>query len=109
MLFVGLLVVVALVVTWVYGILDVATADASAVRLLPQKVWLAVVVVGLSLGAVAWLLLGRPARATPPDPDRGQAPPVGPDDDADFQAKLRDRVREQRRRAEEQRRRREQD
>lgn len=104
MLFVGLLIVVALVVTWVYGILDVATADASAVRLLPRKAWWAVVVLGLTPGAVAWLLLGRPAGSPPTGPTRSQAPPAGPDDDADFQAKLRDRVREQRRRAEEQRR-----
>jgi hypothetical protein len=55
----GLLFLVALAV-WLYCVLDAATADREQVRLLPKGLWVAIVVLTLEFGAIAWLLWGRP-------------------------------------------------
>ena len=47
---------------WVWAILDVVSTDAEACRTLPKVVWLIVVFVLLDIGAVAWVLFGRPAK-----------------------------------------------
>jgi hypothetical protein len=72
-------VVVALVI--IYCVVEVAQSDPQRVRLLPRWLW-ATLIIGLpGIGAIGWLLLGRPvsSRATPP---RGR--PKAPDDDPDF-------------------------
>jgi len=71
-----------MVIVWVFSVIDVLTTDAAEVRSLPKWAWIAIVVVGFVVGAVAWLLVGRPARPGPgggrPDArarrERGAAP-----------------------------------
>ncbi|MFT4216653.1 MAG: PLDc N-terminal domain-containing protein [Micropruina sp.] len=71
------LVVLALLV--VYCLVEVAQADPDRVRQLPRWLWVAVIILLPGLGAIAWLLVGRPVRREPP-PRR----PRAPDDDPDF-------------------------
>lgn len=104
-LFLGVIGLAGLVL-WLYCLFDVVTTPREDVRTLPKLSWIAVVVLFLVFGAVAWLLTGRPrteavgstsmARPAPPDhttagPDRerrGQRPPLGPDDDPEFMRRL---------------------
>jgi|SRR5689334_11401245 hypothetical protein len=48
---------------WVWAIFDVISTDESMVRNLPKFAWLFIVIFLSSIGALAWLLLGRPERA----------------------------------------------
>jgi hypothetical protein len=63
----GGLILVGLLLFWLWAIYDVATTEPSQVRNLPKVMWILVVVllmpVTLDLGAILWLLLGRPVRA----------------------------------------------
>ena len=45
---------------WVWAIFDVISSDEAMVRNVPKLVWLLLVVFLSTIGAVAWLLLGRP-------------------------------------------------
>jgi len=104
----GILFLVALAV-WLYCLLDAITADREQVRRLPKGVWIAIVVLTFEVGAIAWLIWGRPrgggsARARPrlgssgrtAWPTRPGAPPrsgsfgrpLAPDDDPEFLARL---------------------
>ena len=49
---------------WLWAIFDVITTDESLVRNLPKFVWLMIVIFLSSIGALAWLLLGRPENAS---------------------------------------------
>ncbi len=53
-----------LIAFWVWAILDVISTDESMCRNLPKTVWLMVVIFLSGLGALAWLLLGRPENAS---------------------------------------------
>ena len=48
---------------WIWAIFDVISTDESLVRNLPKMVWLLLVIFLSSIGALAWLLLGRPEHA----------------------------------------------
>ena len=48
---------------WLWAIFDVISTDESMVRNLPKVVWLLLVIFLSSIGAMAWLLLGRPEHA----------------------------------------------
>src|SRR5438046_731194 len=53
---------------WLYCLYDVITTDEALVRNLPKMVWLLLVLFLFDIGALAWILLGRPQRwqfATP--------------------------------------------
>ena len=52
-----------MLVAWVWGLYDVATTPAAAVRNLPKVAWLLIVLVLSFLGVLAWLALGRPQGA----------------------------------------------
>ena len=105
------LVVLAL---WLYCILDVITTDEAMVRNLPKMAWVFIVIFLLEIGAIAWLIAGRPqARqasmpykgntGVPPEYDRpGRASANNPDDDAAWLAQLKARAEEQRKKAAEQ-------
>ncbi|MDP9442077.1 MAG: PLDc N-terminal domain-containing protein, partial [Actinomycetota bacterium] len=54
----------AIVVLWVWAVLDVISTDESLCRNLPKTMWLMVVIFLSGLGALAWLLLGRPENAS---------------------------------------------
>jgi hypothetical protein len=99
---------------WLFCVLDVITSDESAVRNLPKLMWVVIVIFLFDIGAIAWLIAGRPQAAkqslpykgntgVPPEYDRpGRAAASSPDDDAAFLLQLRERAEAQRKAAAEQ-------
>ena len=105
----GILFLVALAV-WLYSVLDAMTADRELVRGLPKGAWIAVVLLTFEIGAIAWLVWGRPRGTAPRARPRlgstgrtawparpagrpgsgafGPPGPVAPDDDPEFLARL---------------------
>ena len=82
---------------WIYCIFDVIAAEDALVRNLPKMAWLIVVIIIPTAGAVAWLVLGRPPNVSfrPGSSDyRAPRRPVGPEDAADFPARMDDRLRD---------------
>jgi signal transduction histidine kinase len=90
---------------WVYCLFDVIMSDDSRVRNLPKLTWIFVVLVTSGVGAVAWLVAGRPqgpARSLPYKGNNGTAFPeyerpgrfvaTNPDDDAAFLRQVRERA-----------------
>lgn len=71
--------VVLLALLVVYCLIEVAQADPDRVRALPRWLWVALIILLPGVGAIAWLIVGRPLRTQPP-PRR----PRAPDDDPDF-------------------------
>ena len=51
---------IVLVGLWVFAIFDVISTPDGATRNLPKMVWLLIVFALPDIGAIAWLLLGRP-------------------------------------------------
>ncbi len=116
----------ALLITalWLFCLIDVITTPDGATRNLPKIAWVFIVILLFDLGAIAWLVAGRPWQETTrrmpyrgnsgrdvalryPEYDRpGRSVPSNPDDDDVFLAGLRARAEEQRRRAAEEARRR---
>lgn len=103
-------------VLWLFCLFDVITTDAGLVRNLPKLVWLFIVLLLFDLGAILWLIAGRPWKSSTaglpykgntgryPEYDRpGRRVASNPDDDEAFLRGLRERAEEQRRRAAEQR------
>jgi hypothetical protein len=92
----GGLVGILLLALWVYCIFDVVSTDESLMRNMPKVLWLVVVILLPTVGAVAWLLLGRPIGAglrpgdtTPHRPaPRPAQRSLAPDDDPSFLARL---------------------
>jgi hypothetical protein len=92
----GLFFVVSLIF-WLWAIFDSITSAADRVRNLPKIAWVIIVLIFLEVGALAWLLLGRPREQTGsgrtsgfrsiPGP-RPRSGPIGPDDDPDFLGKI---------------------
>jgi hypothetical protein len=68
----GILFIVMLAV-WLYCLLDAITSDETQVRSLPKVLWVLIVLFTFEIGAVLWLLLGRPRKAD--RPARGARPP----------------------------------
>jgi Phospholipase_D-nuclease N-terminal len=105
----GVLFIVMLAL-WLYCLLDAITSDENQVRSLPKVVWVLIVLFTFEIGAVLWLLFGRPRRSAGASPGPGRARRVGrgdawsswprssdgtgradrpaPDDDPDFLAGL---------------------
>ena len=54
---------VVLFALWVYAVLDVIATDSMLVRNLPKTTWLLLVLFVPSVGAIAWIALGRPPYA----------------------------------------------
>ncbi|MFF2554117.1 PLDc N-terminal domain-containing protein [Nocardia sp. NPDC058058] len=54
---------------WVYCLIDIITCDDAGVRHLPKGGWLLIVLFIPTIGALLWLLLGRPEHQ-----GRGPAP-----------------------------------
>ncbi|MEP6599248.1 MAG: PLD nuclease N-terminal domain-containing protein [Actinomycetota bacterium] len=100
----GLLTLIAVGV-WLWAVFDSITAPADRIRALPKAIWVIIVLLFSTLGAIAWFAFGRP-RATARTPGGGvgrmlggssAGPPprrsVAPDDDPDFLRRLRDEMR----------------
>jgi hypothetical protein len=47
---------------WIWALLDVVTTDSEQCRNLPKLAWLIVVFLLADIGALAWVLLGRPSK-----------------------------------------------
>jgi hypothetical protein len=102
---------------WVYCLLDVIMTEEHRVRNLSKAVWVAVVLVTFEVGAVAWLVAGRPrsgsrdlrykgnagrAARQYPEYDRpGRFAATNPDDDEAFLRQVRERAEQQTRAARE--------
>ena len=82
---------------WIWAVLDVIATDSIVVRNLPKGTWLFLVIVIPTVGAVAWLALGRPVEAdfslggqrTRPyeyNPERSRRSVRGPEDDPSWNA-----------------------
>ena len=76
------LVPVLLIAIQIYGLIDCAQREDSDVRSLPRWGWLIIIVLIPTLGAVAYLIAGRPKR--PGNGGRKPKRSIAPDDDPDF-------------------------
>jgi hypothetical protein len=54
----------ALLGLWIYCVFDVITTDDALIRNLPKLLWLAIVVFIPDIGSIAWLVAGRPPKAS---------------------------------------------
>ena len=93
----GGLIGILLVALWAYCIFDVISTDEALMRNMPKVLWLVLVILIPTVGALAWLMLGRPIGAglrpgdTSTRPERQPRPaprPLAPDDDPSFLARL---------------------
>src|SRR5688500_1968191 len=96
----------------IYCVINVIQSRDDEVRHLPKIVWLILILLFTPIGAVAWLVAGRPRRgpatrsayerATPefPEYDRpGRAAGATPESDEEFLRRIRERAEHQRRKA----------
>lgn len=51
---------IVLLAIWIYALVDVISTPDGATRNLPKMAWVLIVLLLPDLGAIAWLLLGRP-------------------------------------------------
>jgi len=58
------LVFVLLLGFWLWALLDVIATEESLMRNLPKGLWIILVLVLFDIGALAWVLLGRPERGS---------------------------------------------
>lgn len=61
MVLTGVLLALVGVAFWLYCLIDLLLTPSENCRYLPKLTWVVVVAVALGLGAIAWLLFGRPA------------------------------------------------
>jgi hypothetical protein len=99
---------------WLFCVLDVISSDESRVRNLPKLTWVFIVIILFDVGAILWLIAGRPQgqpsslpykgnTGVPPEYDLpGRATAHNPDDDAAFLMQLSERAESQRKKAAEQ-------
>jgi hypothetical protein len=104
----------AVLALWLFCVIDVITTDEALVRNLPKMAWVFIVIFLFDIGAIVWLIAGRPQAwqrslpykgntGVPPEYDRpGRATAHNPDDDAAFLVELRARAEAQRKKAAEQ-------
>ncbi|MET3921983.1 PLD nuclease N-terminal domain-containing protein [Arthrobacter sp. UYEF20] len=86
-------VAVAVLVVFVYGLIDVIRTDSRQTRGISKPAWIVVQIVLPVIGAILWFLIGRP-RGTGPAPVT-YSHPIAPDDDPDFLRNLEIRRRNQ--------------
>ncbi|MGI5161862.1 PLD nuclease N-terminal domain-containing protein [Microbispora sp. CA-102843] len=91
----------ALLALWLYCLFDVITTPEENVRNLPKFMWVLIVIFLADVGALTWLLVGRPRtrHAMYAAGSGGWAPsgdaPRGPDDDPEFLRSLERRLRDE--------------
>jgi hypothetical protein len=86
-------VALALLVLWIFCILDVISTEEVLCRNLPKYVWLFIVIILPDVGSIAWLLLGRPVGAgfrlgSQVGVYKPQKRAIGPEDSPDFLASI---------------------
>lgn len=84
---------VAVLVIFVYGLVDVIRTDGRLTRGISKPAWIVVMIVLPVLGAILWLLIGRPRDSAPVR--QRHSHPTAPDDDPDFLRNLEMRRRKQ--------------
>lgn len=65
------------VVFWLWALFDSLTSDASRIRNLPKLVWVVVVLLLFEVGALAWVVFGRPRAGQSNRNAGGMAGPFG--------------------------------
>lgn len=78
------LVVIGLIV---YALVEAWTVDGDRIRLMPRWTWFFAILLVPGVGALAWLVFGRPLDR-PGGGGGGQRRPIAPDDDPDFLRRL---------------------
>lgn len=68
----------------IFCVVEVAQAPRYAVRRMPRWMWAVAVICLPLIGAVSWLLLGRPNAESLGKKKRELRRPAAPDDDPDF-------------------------
>lgn len=74
--------IIVIAMLMIYAIVEVAQADPLRVRVMPRWLWVVAIILLPGVGAIAWLVFGRPVRGSRP------VPPKAPDDDPDFLRRL---------------------
>lgn len=87
------LVAVAILAIYVYGIVDVIRTDKHLTRGISKTAWMVVVVVLPVVGAALWFIIGRPRGSRPVAQSYSHT--TAPDDDPDFLRNLEIRRRKQ--------------
>ena len=87
-------VTVAVLVVFVYGLVDVIRTDPRQTKGISKPAWIVVQIVLPVIGATLWFLIGRP-RDTVPATRASYSHTVAPDDDPDFLRNLELRRRQQ--------------
>jgi hypothetical protein len=80
---------------WMWGLIDVLQERDDACRSLNQDIWAALVFIGFTPAAVAWLTLGRP-RTTPRPGDHERITETYVETREEFLARIRARAESQR-------------
>ncbi|TDT34471.1 PLD nuclease N-terminal domain-containing protein [Naumannella halotolerans] len=78
--------IVVAVALMIFCIVEVAQSPKDAVRLMPRWLWFFAIVLLPVVGAILWLVFGRPTARTLAEND--QTKPASPDDDPDFLRRL---------------------
>ena len=86
-------VAVAVLVVFVYGLIDVIRTDSRETRGISKPAWIIVQIVLPVIGAILWFLIGRPRSTGPAAVTYSH--PLAPDDDPDFLRNLEIRRRNQ--------------
>jgi hypothetical protein len=87
------LVAVAVLAIFVYGLVDVIRTDRHLARGISKTSWIIVMIVLPVVGAALWFIIGRPRGGSPAPQAYGH--PLAPDDDPDFLRNLENRRRNQ--------------
>ena len=111
MLFFDGVVGLAILALWLFCLFEAISTDSASVRNLPKVAWVFIIIGLFEIGAIAWLIAGRPQTSQrslpykgntgiPPEYDRpGRAAAQNPDDDAAYLAQLSARAEAQRKAA----------
>ena len=86
-------VAVAILVVFVYGLIDVIRTDPRQTKGISKPAWIVVQIVLPVIGAILWFLIGRPRGTTPARATYSHT--LAPDDDPDFLRNLELRRRNQ--------------
>lgn len=86
-------VAVAVLVVFVYGLIDVIRTDARQTKGISKPAWIVVQIVLPVIGAILWFLIGRPRGTAPARATYSHT--IAPDDDPDFLRNLELRRRNQ--------------
>ena len=87
----------ALIALWVWSILDVIRTAPEDVRYVHKLVWLALVVLLNPVGAIAWLVVGRPETIGSRFIPRTHPSVRAPDDSPEYLARLDEEIKRRRR------------